>query len=74
MFTMVKYIKGNTIELEKKASELAKWKELEKTLHHSWEKYCEKDQKKWIELSGSEGRTYECFLSEVETTIENLGG
>jgi len=46
MFTMVKYIKGNTIELEKKASELAKWKELEKTLHHSWEKYCEKDQKK----------------------------
>ena len=43
---MIKYIEGNTIKLEKKLSELVKWKELEKILHHSWEKHCGKDQEK----------------------------
>jgi len=29
---MIKYIKGNTIEIEKKSSELVKWKELAQIL------------------------------------------
>ena len=69
---MIKYIEGNTIELEKKFSELAKWKELEKILHHTWKNHCEENQEKWIALVGSKSRAYECFLYEVEQTIKNL--
>ena len=68
---MINYIKGNTIELEKKSSELAKWKELAQILPQTWEK-CGENQVEWVKLVGSEGRTYECFLSEVEQTIEGL--
>jgi hypothetical protein len=70
---MIKYLKGNIIELEKKLSELSKWKELVQILPQTWER-CEKNQGKWTELAKSQGRTYECFLYEVEQTIKNLGG
>ena len=69
---MIKYIKENTIELEKKSSELAKWKELEEILPQTW-KQCEENQEKWIKLAQSQGRTYECFLYEVEKTVKDLG-
>ena len=73
MVYMIKYIEGNAIKLEKKVSELTKWKELAKSLPQTW-KQCGENQEKWKELSGSQGRTYECFLNEVKRTIENLGG
>ena len=68
---MVKFIKGNTIDLEKNSSELVKWKELAKNLPKTWEQ-CEKSQEKWIKLAESQGRTYECFLYEVEKVIKSL--
>lgn len=70
---MIEYIKGNAIELEKKSSELAKWKELAKVLLQTW-KQCGENQEKWIKLVKSQGRSYECFLYEVEKTVKNLGG
>jgi hypothetical protein len=70
---MIKYIKDNTIELEKKPSELPKWKELAQILPQTW-KQCGENQEKWTELAGNQGRTYECFLYEVEQTIKSLGG
>ena len=68
---MIKYIKNNTIDLEKKSSELAKWKELAQILSQTW-KQCEKNQEKWIKLAQSQGRTYECFLYEITQTIKSL--
>lgn len=67
----MKYIKGNTIELEKTPSELPKWKELNQILQQTW-KQCGENQEKWKELVKSEGRTYECFLYELEQTIKSL--